>query len=183
MLGLVAGRLRRLARSVDASGRPLAVWALPGAVPSDGALTLRALQQVIPSWGNLTGQWLQEVGKLDVVIWSGQSPWSTSQVGLLWLDRFRALWNPMVRCAAMLSRRQCGWCKGIIDVARECASRHSGQACVLQRAVCAAAMPRIVWYPSAFLKWPRSQADADLRMVVGMQHSIGLDAGSACGVP
>lgn len=100
MLSLAAGRLRRLTHRRDASGRDVSVWALPGGAPHDAELSARALEAAVPAWEAFTGQQLYELGKLDMLAWSGTSPWSSSSIGLLWMDRFRTLWNPATRRAA-----------------------------------------------------------------------------------
>ena len=99
MLALAIGHFRRLQRTADAAGREIAVWALPGAEPTDAALSLRVLEAAVPGWEELTGAELPGLGKLDMLVWNGASPWSSSQMGLLWMDRFRTIWNAELRRA------------------------------------------------------------------------------------
>ena len=100
MLALSVGRFRKVAEGSDPSARPTAVWALPSAQPSDAEVPGQILTASIPAWEAFTGAELQELGKLDMLIWNGMFPWSTSQFGLLRMDPFRPLWNKDVRCGA-----------------------------------------------------------------------------------
>jgi hypothetical protein len=110
MLSLAAGRFRRLQTRIDARGRDVSIWALPTASQDDAGLSVRVLQAAVPAWEAFTGQQLVELGKFDMLAWNGQSPWSISSMSLLWMDRFRTLWNPRIRCAPTLVLLQAGIC-------------------------------------------------------------------------
>ena len=98
VMTLAIGPFQRLTSAVDDDGRSTSVWALPGAKKADAELAGKVLQAAMPAWAQFTGQQLPEVGKLDALVWNGNSPWSSANMGLLWMDRFRTLWNPYFRC-------------------------------------------------------------------------------------
>lgn len=104
MLAVAAGRFENLASGFDSDGRRVAVWALPGGFPEDAQLTLHVLNASISAWSEFTGHSIPELGKLEMVVWNGGSPWSASQVGFLFMDRFRTLWNPNFSSASDLIR-------------------------------------------------------------------------------
>eukprot|EP00892_Ulva_mutabilis_P010103 jgi/Ulvmu1/7465/UM037_0008.1 len=104
MLGVTVGMLTRLATGRDATGRRVSVWALPGAMPEDTLVPWQLLSNATAAWADFTGQPLPSLGKLDMVVWNGEAPWSTAQHGLLLMDRFRTLWRGGASTATDLVR-------------------------------------------------------------------------------
>ena len=104
MLAVAVGRFESLASGLDAQGRRVAVWAPPGGNPQDAELTLHVLNASVSAWSEFTGYSLPELEKLEMVVWNGGSPWSSSQFGLLFMDRFRTLWNADFSTASDLVR-------------------------------------------------------------------------------
>lgn len=104
MLAVAVGRFDNLASGLDSEGRRVGVWALPGGLEADAQLTMHVLNASISAWSDFTGHAIPELGKLDMVVWNGASPWSSSQFGLLYMDRFRTLWNPEFSTASDLIR-------------------------------------------------------------------------------
>ena len=109
MLAIAVGAFDRLATGFDAHHRRVSVWALPGATPEDAEVPWQILSNATAAWANFTGQPLPSLGKLDMLVTNGDSPWSSSQHGLLLMDRFRTLWHgglstasDLVRCAHVI---------------------------------------------------------------------------------
>jgi aminopeptidase N len=104
MLAVGVARFENLASGFDADARRVGVWALQGGAPEDAQLTLHVLNGSISAWSEFTNRTVPELGKLDMVIWNGASPWSSSQIGFLFMDRFRTLWNQDYSTASDLIR-------------------------------------------------------------------------------
>lgn len=104
MLAVAVARFESLASGFDADGRRLGVWAPPGGAPEDAQLTLHVLNASVSAWTEFTGHPIPELGKLDMVVWNGASPWSSSQFGFLFMDRFRTLWNAEYSTASDMIR-------------------------------------------------------------------------------
>ena len=109
MLAVAVGMFTRLATGRDGAGRRVSVWALPGGTAEDAAVPWAILSNATTAWADFTGQPLPGLGKVDMVVWNGASPWSTAQHGLLVMDRFRTLWRAgastatdLVRCAHVI---------------------------------------------------------------------------------
>ena len=103
MLGLAVGQFARVANQSDSAARPSTVWALPTAQSADATFPARVLSAAVPAWEDFTQQPLQELGKVDMLIWNGEYQWSTSHFGLLQMDPFRTLWNADIRCGAVFA--------------------------------------------------------------------------------
>lgn len=109
MLAIAIGAFQRLATGFDAEHRRISLWAPPGAAPADARVPWQILSNATAAWANFTGQPLPALGKLDMLVSGGPSPWSSSQHGLLLMDRFGTLWNSeqssatdLVRCAHVI---------------------------------------------------------------------------------
>ena len=107
---------------------------LYGAKKSVGVDKYVLLAAAVPAWEQLTGAELVDLAKMDMLVWNGDSPWSSSQLGLLWMDRFRTIWNPDTRYASNLlgflpmSLDFAAWCRCHVSVTLPL-RHHSKTAC------------------------------------------------------
>jgi aminopeptidase N len=102
MLALAVGDFNLLASGVDEAGRSVGVWALPGASADDAQLSLHVLKQATAAWARFSGASLVQLGKVDMLVSNTAYAFSSSQMGLLFMDKYRTLWNPAVSTAADL---------------------------------------------------------------------------------